>query len=62
MFDPLSSEGRQLLKALDERIEEKRTALERPLHDHNQTQFLRGQIKALRWVVGLIRGEPEDDG
>ena len=60
MIDPLSSEGRQLLQWLDEQLETKRKALERPIHDIAQTQYIRGQVKAYRTMGALLRGEPDD--
>ena len=61
MLDPHSPGVFTLLEHMDTQIEKKRDALERVQNDYAQTQYLRGQIKALRQLKLFIIGDPETD-
>ena len=46
---------------LQARIEKKRDALERPAKGETKYEFLRGEIKALRFVIADLTGDPDDE-
>lgn len=60
-LDILAPDVSFLVKDIEEAIEKKRTALERPDKDAIETAHLRGHIKGLRFVLALINGDHEDD-
>lgn len=62
MLDPHSPPVRKLLDGIDTEIESLHTSLERIGRDPRDYDVARGKIKALRWVVTQIIGDPEDHG
>ena len=61
MLDRHAPAVRKVLAEIDARIEKNRDSLERFALSDNDTRHSRGQIKALRWVKGLIEGDTEQD-
>jgi hypothetical protein len=61
LIDPRSVEGVKLRAWLEEHIEQKRQALERPRSDLPETQYIRGHLKAYRTLLGLLEGEEADE-
>lgn len=59
-FDPHSATTRVFLAKLEDMVEQKRKALEKPTRDHDETQYVRGQIKGIRMVVALIESDNEE--
>lgn len=57
-FDP---RVRHFLNDLDEELEKKRSALERPNKTETETAFLRGYIKAVRDISDSITRDPDED-
>lgn len=62
MLDTEQLKVRTFVAVLEDRLEVKRRALERANTDQDTTNFLRGQVKNLRWVLAQINGEHENDG
>ena len=60
MIDPLSAEGRFIRQQVDELLASKRTTLEKPTLTHDESQLLRGQIKAFKTVLTKIFPEEEN--
>ena len=60
-LDILAPDVSFLVKDIEDAIEKKRTALERPDKDAVETAQLRGHIKGLRFVINLINGDHEED-
>lgn len=56
-----SSAWGNVKKHIGERIEKLRTELEKTSKTHDETLVVRGQIKALRLLLELERGEVEKD-
>lgn len=60
MLDRHSPSVRKFLDELDVEIETNRTSLERIGRTTHEYDVTRGKIKALRWVVTQIVGEPQE--
>jgi len=60
-LDILAPDVSFLVKDIEAAIETKRTSLERFDKDAIETAQIRGHIKGLRFVIGLINGDLEDD-
>ena len=60
MLDRHSPSVRKFLDELDVEIETNRTSLERIGRQPHEYDVTRGKIKALRWVVTQIVGEPQE--
>ena len=60
-MDKYDPRVRQFLKGIDEDLEKKRNALERPNKTETETAFLRGYIKALRDITASITRDPDED-
>lgn len=61
MIDPLSHEGREIRQLLDGLIADKLNALTKPTKDHDETQFLRGQIKGFKTVTDKLFPQDKDE-
>jgi len=61
MLDPHSPPVRKLLDDIDAQIAGFHTSLERTGRTPAEYDVTRGKIKALRWVVTQIIGEPQDN-
>jgi len=57
-FDPAV---RLHIEKIEGLIEQKRDALERPNKTETETAFLRGYIKALRFIILDLTGDPDDE-
>lgn len=60
MLDKHSPPVRKLLDDIDAEITRLHTSMERVGRTENETNIARGQIKALRWIVKQIEGEPQE--
>lgn len=53
-LDQHSPDVRNLIRDIEGAIEKKRDGLERPNKTQDDTQFMRGEIKAYRHVLGIL--------